>query len=59
MFENFENYFNEKFDLQEAVEFKNIEEKKEFNRPWTAQFKDILLSTSLQHCGKATPAGGG
>lgn len=30
--ENFEKYFNEDFDLQEAVEFKDIEKKKEFNR---------------------------
>ena len=30
--ENFEKYFNEDFDLQEAVEFKDAEKRKEFNR---------------------------
>ena len=57
--ENFEKYFNEDFDLQEAVEFKDIEKKKEFNRSWVIQFKDILLNASLRHCDKAKPAGGG
>ena len=57
--ENFEKYFNEDFDLQEAVEFKDVEKKKEFNRSWVIQFKDILLNTSLRHCDKAKPAGGG
>ena len=57
--ENFEKYFNEDFDLQEAVEFKDVEKKKEFNRSWIIQFKDILLNASLRHCDKAKPAGGG
>ena len=57
--ENFEKYFNEDFDLQEAAEFKDVEKKKEFNRSWVIQFKDILLNASLRHCDKAKPAGGG
>ena len=57
--ENFEKYFNEDFDLQEAVEFKDIEKKKEFNRSWVIQFKNILLNASLRHCDKAKPNGGG
>ena len=57
--ENFEKYFNEDFDLHEAIEFKDVEKKKEFNRSWVIQFKDILLNTSLRHCDKAKPAGGG
>ena len=57
--ENFEKYFNEDFDLQEAVEFKDIEKKKEFNRSWLIQFKNILLNASLRHCDKAKPNGGG
>ena len=57
--ENFEKYFNEDFDLQEAVEFKDIEKKQEFNRSWVIQFKDILLNASLRHCDKAKPNGGG
>ena len=57
--ENFEKYFNEDFDLQEAVEFKDIEKKKEFNRSWVIQFKDVLLNASLRHCDKAKPNGGG
>ena len=57
--ENFEKYFNEDFDLHEAVEFKDVEKKKEFNRSWVIQFKDILLNASLRHCDKAKPAGGG
>lgn len=59
--ENFEKYFNEDFDLQEAVEFKDkdIEKKKELNRSWVIQFKDILLNASLRHCDKAKPNGGG
>ena len=56
---NFKKYFNEDFDLQEAVEFKDVEKRKEFNRPWVTKFKDILLNASLYHCGKARPAGGG
>ena len=57
--ENFEKYFNEDFDLHEAIEFKDVEKKKEFNRSWVIQFKDILLNASLRHCDKAKPAGGG
>ena len=57
--ENFEKYFNEDFDLQEAVEFKDAEKRREFNRSWVTKFKDVLLNTSLYHCGKARPAGGG
>ena len=57
--ENFEKYFNEDFDLQEAVEFKDIEKKKDFNRFWVIPFKDVLLNASLRHCDKAKPAGGG
>ena len=57
--ENFEKYFNEDFDLQEAVEFKDAEKRKEFNRSWVIQFKDILLNASLRHCDKAKPNGGG
>ena len=30
--ENFEKYFNEDFDLEEAYDFKNLEAKKAFNR---------------------------
>ena len=48
--ENFEKYFNEDFDLQEAVEFKDIEKKKEFNRSWVIQFKDILLNVFKFNC---------
>lgn len=57
--ENFEKHFNEDFDLQEAVEFKDVEKRKEFNRPWVTKFKDILLTAFLCHCGKVRPAGGG
>ena len=59
--ENFKKYFNEDFDLQEAVEFKDkdVEKRKEFNRPWVTKFKDILLNDSLYHCGKTRPVGGG
>ena len=57
--ENFERYFNEDFDLQEAVEFKDVEKKKEFNRSWVMQFKDVLFNASLHHCDKAKPVGGG
>ena len=56
---NFEKHFNEDFDLQEAVEFKDDEKRKEFNRPWVTKFKDILLNASLYHCGKARPVRGG
>lgn len=56
---NFEKHFNEDFDLQEAVEFKDDEKRKEFNRSWVTKFKDILLTDSLCHYDKATPAGGG
>ena len=56
--ENFEKHFNEDFDLQEAVEFKDAEKRKEFNRSWVIQFKDILLNASLRHCGKAYLFGG-
>ena len=56
---NFEKHFNENFDLQEAVEFKDDEKRKEFNRSWVTKFKDILLTDSLCHYDKATPAGGG
>lgn len=56
---NFKKYFNEDFDLQEAVEFKDVEKRKEFNRPWVTKFKDILLNDSLYHCGKVRSAGGG
>ena len=56
---NFKKYFNEDFDLQEAVEFKDAEKRKEFNRPWLTKFKDILLNDYLYHCGKARHAGGG
>ena len=47
--ENFEKYFNEDFDLHEAIEFKDkdIEKKKEFNRSWVTKFKDILLTAFL------------
>ena len=51
--ENFKKYFNEDFDLQEAVEFKDAEKRKEFNRHWVTKFKDILLNDSLYHYGKA------
>ena len=59
--ENFEKYFNEDFNLQEAVEFKDkdVEKRKEFNRSWGTKFKDILLNTSLCHYSKAKPAGSG
>ena len=57
--ENFEKHFNEDFNLQEAVEFKDVEKRKEFNRPWVTKFKDILLNDSLYHCGKTRPVGGG
>ena len=53
--ENFEKHFNEDFDLQEAVEFKDNEKRKEFNRPWLTKFKDILLNDSLYHYGEARP----
>ena len=56
---NFKKYFNEDFDLQEAVEFKDVEKRKEFNRPWVTKFKDILLNDSLYHCGKTRSVGGG
>ena len=57
--ENFKKYFNEDFDLQEAVEFKDAEKRREFNRSWVIQFKDILLNASLYHYDKAKPMGGG
>ena len=59
--ENFEKYFNENFDLHEAIDFKDkdVEKKKEFNRSWVIQFKDILLNNSLQYYSKAKPTGGG
>ena len=52
---NFKKYFNEDFDLQEAVEFKDGEKRKEFNSPWVTKFKDILLNDSLYHYGEARP----
>ncbi len=56
---NFEKYFNEDFNLEEAVEFKDAEKRKEFNRSWVIQFKDILLNASLRYYYNARPAGGG
>ena len=56
---NFKKYFNEDFDLQEAVEFKDAEKRKEFNRHWVTKFKDILLNDYLYHCSKARSAWGG
>lgn len=56
---NFKKYFNEDFDLHEAVEFKDVEKRREFNSHWVTKFKDILLNDSLYHCGKVRPAGGG
>lgn len=56
--ENFEKHFNEDFDLQEAVEFKDAEKRKEFNHPWLTKFRDILLNDILYHYGKARSAGG-
>ena len=56
---NFKKYFNEDFDLQEAVEFKDVEKRKEFNRPWVTKFKDILLTDFLHHYNRAKPAVGG
>ena len=56
---NFEKHFNEDFDLQEAVEFKDAEKRKEFNRHWVAKFRAILLNDCLCHCDKARYAGGG
>ena len=50
---NFKKYFNEDFDLQEAVEFKDAEKREEFNRHWVTKFKDILLNDYLYHYGKA------
>ena len=52
---NFEKHFNEDFDLQEAVEFKDkdVEKRKEFNRPWVTKFKDVLLTDFLCHRDKA------
>ena len=52
---NFKKYFNEDFDLQEAVEFKGVEKRKEFNSLWVTKFKDILLNDSLYHYGEARP----
>lgn len=59
--ENFKKHFNEDFDLQEAVEFKDkdIEKKKEFNLSWVTKFKDILLTDFLHHYYRAKPMGGG
>ena len=57
--ENFKKYFNEDFDLQEAVEFKDAEKRKEFNRSWVTKFKDILLTDFLHHYYRAKPMGGG
>ena len=56
---NFKKYFNEDFDLQEAVEFKDVEKRKEFNHHWVTKFKDILLTDFLRHYDKAKPMGGG
>ena len=56
---NFKKYFNEDFDLQEAVEFKDVEKRREFNRSWVTKFKDILLTAFLHHYNRAKPAGGG
>ena len=56
---NFKKYFNEDFDLEEAVEFKNAEKRKEFNRHWVTKFKDILLNDSLCYYYNARPWGGG
>ena len=50
---NFKKYFNEDFDLEEAVEFKDVEKRREFNRSWVTKFKDILLNDPLYHYGKA------
>ena len=52
---NFKKYFNEDFDLHEAVEFKDDEKRKEFNSHWVTKFKDILLNDSLYHYGEARP----
>lgn len=51
--ENFKKHFNEDFDLQEAVEFKDVEKRKEFNKSWVTKFKDILLTDFLCHRDKA------
>ena len=50
---NFKKYFNEDFDLQEAVEFKDVEKRREFNSSWVTRFKDVLLTDFLCHRDKA------
>ena len=45
--ENFEKYFNEDFDLEEAYDFKNLEAKKVFNREWKEKFNNILAGKKI------------
>lgn len=45
--ENFEKYFNEDFDLQEAYDFKNLEAKKVFNREWKEKFNNTLVGKKI------------
>ena len=45
--ENFEKYFNEDFDLEEAYDFKNIEAKKVFNREWKEKFNNTLAGKKI------------
>ena len=45
--ENFEKYFNEDFDLEEAYDFKNLEAKKVFNREWKDKFNNALVGKKI------------
>ena len=45
--ENFEKYFNEDFNLEEAYDFKNLEAKKVFNREWKEKFNNILAGKKI------------
>ena len=45
--ENFEKYFNEDFNLEEAYDFKNLEAKKVFNREWKEKFNNTLVGKKI------------
>ena len=45
--ENFEKYFNEDFNLEEAYDFKNLEAKKVFNREWKDKFNNALVGKKI------------
>jgi len=45
--ENFEQYFNEDFDLEEAYDFKDLAAKKAFNFEWKPKFNELLVGNKI------------